>query len=65
MHTGAANRSVFASDTRKAGGGSPADLPRPQKQGSDGSRKAAKAVGIGSLAMSPQHSGKLAGKTCT
>ena len=60
---GAAARSMFSSDAaRRAPGSSPADLPRPVKQGSDGTRKATKAMGIGSLAMSPQNSGKLAGK---
>ena len=60
---GAAARSMFSSDAaRRAPGSSPADLPRPVKQGSDGMRKATKAMGIGSLAMSPQNSGKLAGK---
>ncbi len=54
---------MFSSDAaRRAPGSSPADLPRPVKQGSDGTRKATKAMGIGSLAMSPQNSGKLAGK---
>ena len=54
---------MFSSDApRRAPGNSPADLPRPVKQGSDGTRKATKAMGIGSLAMSPQNSGKLAGK---
>lgn len=43
---------MFSSDAaRRAPGSSPADL-----------RKATKAMGIGSLAMSPQNSGKLAGK---
>ncbi len=63
LYAGAAARSIFSSEAaRRAPGSSPADLPRPVKQGSDGTRKASKAVGIGSLAMSPQNSGKLAGK---
>jgi len=63
LHNFAGARSMFSSDAaRRAPGNSPADLPRPVKQGSDGTRKATKAMGIGSLAMSPQNSGKLAGK---
>ena len=63
VHNSAGPRSMFSSDAaRRAPGSSPADLPRPVKQGSDGTRKATKAMGIGSLAMSPQNSGKLAGK---
>ena len=63
MYAGPAARSMFSLDAaRRAPGSSPADLPRPVKQGSDGMRKATKAMGIGSLAMSPQNSGKLAGK---
>ena len=63
VHNSAGPRSMFSSDAaRRAPGNSPADLPRPVKQGSDGTRKATKAMGIGSLAMSPQNSGKLAGK---
>ncbi len=63
VHNSAGARSMFSSEAaRRAPGSSPADLPRPVKQGSDGTRKATKAMGIGSLVMSPQNSGKLAGK---
>ena len=59
---GGGSRSIFASDTARKNSGGPADLPRPVKQGSDAAKKPSRGVGIGSLAMSPQGSGKLPGK---
>ena len=56
---GTGTRSIFASDVARKNS---SEVPRPLKQAPDAARKPNKSGGIASLAMSPQSSGKLAGK---